>query len=414
MRKLIPCFTSLFLAGLLVFMTGCAKDKTPESESIPYEETQALSETGQAEAYPEQEILSEEPAVPEEETVPAETAPADEVISAETEEIPEEPAAPVYTVDDLKVLKDEGLYSYADMVRDGEILLSLYPEYLTMDSLGTTADGREILHFIVGNPDAPVRVLINAGTHGREYITSQLVMKQMAVYLSHCREGINFGEYDYRDMWNRCAIHVVPMVNPDGISISQYGLAGIQTEEVLSGIYNIAAMDGSDLSQTYLDRWKANASGVDVNRNFDAFWEEYNDGLGHPSADHYKGEFPGSTPEAGALISLTAASGFSRTISYHAQGQLVYWNFANIEPIYDKALAFANDISSVTGYPLESNYSTVDPAGYSDWGIYRCQIPSLTVEVGSGTCPYIQDQFPQIWAENINVWEVTVISALRY
>ena len=378
----------------------------PENESVT--DVSSVFPESVSESIPD--IVSETVSEDAEETASAVVVPEEQEETSD----PEPAAEPVYSAEDLIVLQDEGMYTCDECAFDVHVLASAYADLMMLDSLGTTADGRELYHMVIGSPDADLQVFINAGTHAREYITSQLVMKQAALYLQHIREDAVYGDYPYREMWNRCAVHVVPMVNPDGISISQFGLAGIQNEDILNGIYNIAAMDGAELTAAYLDRWKANAAGTDINRNFDAYWEWYSSGPSHPSSDHYKGEYPGSSPEAAALITLTNNSHFSRTISYHSQGRLIYWNFENVDAIYDTAVTFASEISAATGYPLESNYSTVDPAGYSDWGIYRCQIPSLTVEVGSGTCPYIQDQFGQIWAENINVWEITVLSALRY
>ena len=332
---------------------------------------------------------------------------------------PSEEAAPesvpesTYTTDDLLILQDPAMYTYENMIQDTEVLLSLYPDLAAKDVIGTTADGREILHFVVGNPAAEKQIFVNGAIHAREYMTAQLVMKQMAVYLQHVRNGDSYGEYSYPDLWQSCAVHVVPMVNPDGVAISQFGLGGIRNEEIVSGIQEIAAMDGADLTSEYLDKWKANATGVDLNRNFDAWWEAYADPVGHPSSDHYKGEYPGSEPESAALIVLTEENHFSYTISYHNQGRIIYWCFDNMDAIVDRALNWASQLSAATGYSLVNDYSIVDPAGYSDWGIYRCQIPSVTIETASGVSPYLSEQFPQVWEENRNIWEITILCALK-
>ena len=94
------------------------------------------------------------------------------------------------------------------------------------------------------------------------------------------------------------------MINPDGVSISQMGLEGCLTEETRERVLEISRLDGAQDMNAYLRRWKSNSRGVDLNRNFDALWESYNDGLGRPSADHYKGTAPGSEPEAAALAAL--------------------------------------------------------------------------------------------------------------
>lgn len=312
----------------------------------------------------------------------------------------------------LIILQDPGMYTYDNMLSDTEILKQLYPDLFTQDSIGTTADGRELVHYVVGNPHAQKQIFINGAIHAREYITFQLVMKQMCVYLALVDSNAQYGDLTYKDMWDNVQIHVVPLINPDGVQISQFGIDGIQNESVRNQVYSIADMDGASPSEYYFDHWKANAEGVDLNRNFDAYWEYY-EGTGQPSADHYKGTAPGSAPEAAALIDLTLSNNFLYTVSYHTQGHVIYWCFENMEPIYDIAASWVNQIIAQTGYSPINDFSTVDPAGYSDWAIYRLQIPSVVIEVASGESPYLSGQFQQIWAENQNIWEMTVIDAMN-
>ncbi len=312
----------------------------------------------------------------------------------------------------LLILQDYERYTYQNMLSDTEILSQLYPDLFTQDSIGTTADGRMLMHYVVGNPNAEKQIFINGAIHAREYLTFQLVMKQMVVYLQHVDQNDVWGSMSYQDMWNQVAVHVVPLVNPDGVQISQFGLEGIQTDSVREGIYQLAANDGSDVTTYYLEHWKANAGGVDLNRNFDAYWESY-EGTGYPSSDHYKGAYPGSEPEAAALIQLTEANSFLYTISYHTQGRVIYWNFENIDPVYDISLQWVNRLAAQTGYSPINDFSTVDPAGYSDWAIYRHQIPSTVIEVAYGESPYLSDQFQTVWQENLNVWEITIDEAIN-
>ena len=51
------------------------------------------------------------------------------------------------------------------------------------------------------------------------------------------------------------------MVNPDGVTISQYGPKKIRNAKLRSNLYKIA--DGVDFKI-----WKANARGIDINRNY--------------------------------------------------------------------------------------------------------------------------------------------------
>ncbi|MBQ9004389.1 MAG: hypothetical protein IJ087_21320 [Eggerthellaceae bacterium] len=308
---------------------------------------------------------------------------------------------------DLIVQGDPVLYSYEDLLSDVEAMAEGYPSWVSSDSLGVTADGREILHMVIGNPDATRRILITGGIHAREYMTTQLVMKQAAAFLEHARTDAARGATSYRSVLENTAIHVVPAVNPDGETISQYGLDGMRSQAVRDKLVSIAALDGAAPDYEYFRSWKANANGVDLNRQFDALWAEFQ-GTSHPSSDRYKGTAPGSEVESRALIDLTERERFDRTISYHTHGSVIYWYFAQTGELYDDTLAFAHDISAATGYPLDANYEALDPAGYKDWAIQSKGIPSLTIEVGVAPTPVPPEQFPTIWAQNEHVWETTL------
>ena len=306
----------------------------------------------------------------------------------------------------LIIDQNPAVYTYEDLVSDTDILKSRYASVFSADSLGETVDGRQILHFIIGDKEASRKILINGGIHAREYITCQLVMKQTVSFLEHLVSGDSYGDTSYEELLRDTAIHVICMVNPDGISISQLGLDGVQTDAVRENLSQIAQLDGASLADgTYLKRWKANANGVDLNRNFDALWDSYADPAGHPSSDHYKGTAPGCEIESAALIQLTLQEQFTRTISYHTQGDVIYWYFGQEGDLYDQTLSFANTISATTGYPLDADYQSLDPAGYKDWAIQSQGIPSLTIEVGLQDSPVPAEQFATIWAENQFVWE---------
>lgn len=315
--------------------------------------------------------------------------------------------------DHLIILQNPEKYTYEDLEQDAETLLALYPEYVTGDSLGQTADGRELCHFVIGDPQAEEKIFINGGIHGREYMTSQLVMKQMAVFLKHLSDGDSYGEESYQKLLEDRAIHVVPMVNPDGISISQLGFDGVQTEAVRMNVEKIAQLDGQSAAGNYLTRWKANGNGIDLNRNFDALWEQYRDPAGHPSSDHYKGSAPGSENESAALIHLTEQEEFTLTVSYHTQGSVIYWYFAQEGQLYQDTLSFAERISHLTGYHMDANYEALDPAGYKDWAISKKGIPSLTIEVGTETSPVPAGQFEEVWRRNEFVWEETILESKK-
>ncbi|MDE6202775.1 MAG: hypothetical protein K2G19_04795, partial [Lachnospiraceae bacterium] len=198
-----------------------------------------------------------------------------------------------------------GIYTYEEMETDLREMEETYPEYVSLDSIGKSVEGRTLYRVILGNQDAERKVLIQAGIHGREYISSQLVMKMLEYYLAYYENGYYEDEF-YKDLFYKVCFHILPMTNPDGVSISQKGEAAVSSEETVSMMrasYNrdketmIHAVDSNgDLYwcdtyanpaydryaegydeiisyEEYLSQWKANANGVDINRNFDAGWE---------------------------------------------------------------------------------------------------------------------------------------------
>lgn len=296
-------------------------------------------------------------------------------------------------------------YSYEDLQTDIQAIEAAYPGLVAVRSLGTTVDGRELYDLVVGESErAAKKVLLTAGIHAREYRTPQIVMCQAADLCAALAAGDAYNGRPYSQLMQGVAVHVVPMVNPDGISIAQFGLEGLANEEVKATAAGIASLDGASPTASYFRQWKANANGVDLNRNFDALWSQFN-GTSHPSSERYKGTAPGSEAESAALIALTQKECFDCTISYHSHGQVIYWYFAQEGALRDRTLALAEAVQAVTGYALDANYQNLDPAGYKDWAISKMSIPSLTIEVGTDDSPVPLGQLQDILRRNEYVVE---------
>lgn len=300
------------------------------------------------------------------------------------------------------------LYTYGEFQRDMAALQNNAGAVLRVDEIGQTVDGNKLYDFRVGNPAAERHLLVFGGIHAREYITAQLVMRQLVQLLSDQSTNGSYENIAVRELLSNTEIHFIPMANPDGISISQLGLEGLHTEAVRETVRQIAAKDGKALTESYLRQWKSNANGVDLNRNFDALWESYNDHLGHASADHYKGTAPECELESKALADLTRQFQFDATLSYHTQGEVIYWNFGQEGELKNMSLLLANRVSELTGYRLDGNFQALDTAGYKDWAISKLGIPSLTIEAGHGGNPVDPAQMDAIWRENRDVVPMTL------
>lgn len=299
-------------------------------------------------------------------------------------------------------------YTYENMQNDLGILARIFPEIIQIDSLGKTEDQRELYHFYIGSANAPKKILIFGGIHGREYMTSQLIMEQTTEFLMKlCRTQ----DKEYAKILEGKAIHVVPMVNPDGVTISQRGAMGIKNPDLKNLVEEIALREGGRHPQgSYFHRWKANAKGVDLNRNFDALWETCEDAVQEPSRENYKGPKPESEIESRALAELTRREEFQRTISYHSSGAVIYWDFYQQGQLRVQTWEFAKKIGEITGYVPQENTREQSSGGYKDWALLKMEIPSLTIEIGRQESPLPASCFEEIFIENRGVWEGTLMS----
>lgn len=303
----------------------------------------------------------------------------------------------------------KGYWGYDEIEAEMSRLDKEYGADTEVRTLAKTSDGRKVLLLRIGKENAAHKVFFFGAIHAREYITAPLVLWQAEELLENQKQNLSYKGILYSDLLKDTAVYVIPMVNPDGVSISRSGTAEILNDKVKEQLYEIYTLDNAVEIDEYFRLWKSNADGIDLNRQFDARWEEYNDHVGHPSSDHYKGKKIGEAAEAKALIDLTEKEKFARTVSYHTQGDVIYWYFGQTGKLREDTKRFADRISALTGYAEDSNFEKLDPAGYKDWAISKKGIPSLTIEVGSNGHPVPTEQFPSICEKNRYVIEETIL-----
>jgi len=278
-------------------------------------------------------------------------------------------------------------YTYLAMQQDMAALLAAYPDNMQLETIGTSRQGLPIPAAVIGEKDAPFQVLVQAALHGREHMTALIAMGQ-AEYL--LQKGVPEG----------VCFRIVPMSNPDGAAISQTGQGGELQRKIRQA--DIAADHAAQEEGTsYYRLWKANAYGVDLNRNFDAGWEQI-DTRPSPSREGFRGEAPFCEPESCALRDYTLLHLFSVTLSYHAMGSEIYYAFGSNSPTNETGRALGEAICRVTGYPLIPDSGT-SFGGYKDWAIEALGIPSLTLELGSRPTPLPEEEFSSLWLRNRQV-----------
>lgn len=282
-------------------------------------------------------------------------------------------------------------YTYGEMVNDINAIKRKYPEYVSVNVIGKTVDGREIHDIILGNPEASGCVMFQASVHAREYMCSQLVMKQIEYYLSNYNQKYN-GE-SYHDIFDKVCVHIVPMTNPDGVTIAQKGINGIRSKTLRKKLKKMPGISRSS-------NWKANARGVDINRQFNYKFVKGKSLKKYACYAGYGGPSPASEKESKALLYVVNTYNPKATVSYHAMGNVIFHGYKCDKKTGKKLKKLTEKIRKLTGY----SYLYSSPGqGFANYLNKKKHIPSTTVEIGMYTTPVPISQFATVWKQNKNV-----------
>ena len=286
------------------------------------------------------------------------------------------------------IVKITEAYTYERMQADLLALQAKYPNTVKLASAGKSENGKELYVLTLGDTQSKKRVLVQASIHAREHMTTLLVMAQTEYMLA---KGLPTG----------VCFDVFPMLNPDGVQIAQGSYSqGFRTiyDDVKNRNATSASMDA------YAKLWKANGKGIDLNRNFDA---GFGKGalVNYPASERYAGKTPLDQAESKAIAEYANRYTWHATLSYHAYGSLIYWNYGN-SATNVACWELGNVIASVTNYPLTGT-ADLDAGGFRDWMIEKKGVPSMTIEVGTRDCPLPVEEFYTIWLRNRNVLYAT-------
>ncbi len=303
-----------------------------------------------------------------------------------------------YSHGHLKDIEIVEQYTYDMMCEDIELLESKYKDCFASKPIAATADKRFIYELIVGNGNASKHVVVYAGMCGSEHMTSLLAMKQIEHYLY---------EYDkHNDIFKDTAVHVFPMVNPDGVTLSQFGDEGINEQEYRDSVrrwyFRDIALRVNTLGKPdYYSKWNANLKGVDIYYNFPYKWEEFQGNI-VPGSELYKGSFSLSEEESNALYKQIKKIMPVAVIGYHASGEEILWNFGQTGEVYTKSYTLFEKINKLTGY--KESKETIE-SGFDAWIINEWNIPAVMIKVGT-KAPLDTDEFDGIWSDIRDLWEV--------
>ena len=274
-------------------------------------------------------------------------------------------------------------------------ILQLQEEGLEIFNVGQSVLGKNILATHIGEYSGP-QIIIQAGIHSREWITSLLLVEQ-ARYL-HNNQLVTQG-----------GIYFVFLTNPDGVEIAMDGIEVVDCE--ITRNYLISANNGSlDFS-----KYKANINLVDLNTNFDANWGQGAQNVFCPAPENFVGFYPNSEREVQNLINLTLKNKPLMTISYHSKGNVIFYGFeGQNEHDINRDRQIGEQLSALTGYPLV--FTENSTGGYKDWSINTLKIPAYTIEVGDEDLehPLQPETLPEIYLRNRDVPLTALNLAIEY
>ncbi len=276
-------------------------------------------------------------------------------------------------------------------------LLVRYP-FLKTETIGNSVMGKPL--YALGFGAGPYQVLYNGAHHGNEWITSSLLLLFLERLCIAYTTGGSIGGVQAQALYSGSSIWTVPMVNPDGVDLACGMLnSGPFYQQALS-------FSKSAASVAFPAGWKANINGVDLNLQYPAGWEnakkiKFSQGYTAPGPRDYVGEAPLSQPESRAMADFTQRLDPALTLSYHSQGQVIYWKYLDIEPPGARALAI--QFSILSGYTAEDTPYASGFAGYKDWFIQDYNRPGFTIEVGLGENPLPITQLPEIYRANAGI-----------
>lgn len=303
-----------------------------------------------------------------------------------------------------RIVPTDMTYSYRILIMNLEALQRKYP-FLETFYYGESVLGKRLPYIKLGNGSNTV--FYSASIHANEWINSVVFMKFVEDFCEAYVNNQNLRGYNVREIFENSTIYLAPMLNPDGIDL----VTGVISQSLP------AYRDAVEISRDYPSipfpsGWKANIRGVDLNLQFPAEWEEarrvkFAQGFTSPAPRDFVGFGPLTEPEALSAYNFTLENDFRLILTYHTQGEVIFWRYLNYEP--EEAERIGQQFANVSGYQLINEVETNSYAGYRDWFISTYRRPGYTVETGSGVNPLPISQFNKIYEDNI---EILLLGAL--
>lgn len=253
-------------------------------------------------------------------------------------------------------------YDYRTMVQYLGELCVRYPN-LELGYLGTSILDRPIPVVTVGQDKRSRGVLYLGGLHGTDLLTPGALLQFLAEYAESLRQGRRMYNVNLPYLFENRTIHVVPMLNPDGYEIRRYGAEDDVVRERL-----LRQNGGNDFR-----KWRGNARGVDLWRNFTESPERPGDEE-KVCPEGTAGLSPESEPEVAALCNyLRIYDEIESVLTLHTTGKDIRCSSGDCCPARSRTLARL--LSRMTGGTVET---VSEPDGtLTDWFIRERNKPAF-------------------------------------
>lgn len=282
---------------------------------------------------------------------------------------------------------------YSELMEKINELQALHDE-INVAYIGQSVFGRAIPIITLGDKMATKSVLYVSTHHASENICTGVLLNFVEEYLNAYERYAQLYGINLRYLFKMRKIYVVPMLNPDGV---EYRLKGIDKDNPI-GERILAYNGGDDFSA-----WSANARGVDLNHNYNAYFEEYKEiekerGITNGKTK-YSGEYPESEPEVASLVNFIRynAEELEGILTLHTQGEEFYYKSKGVTP--PRAEYLSGIISRMTGYKSSTAHKESGMGGLTDWFIKEYNKPSFTLECGKGKNPLPPSQIVSIYSK---------------
>ena len=259
-------------------------------------------------------------------------------------------------------------------------LSSQYPDIMSLESYGTTYEGRELwLVKISDHVDLEEKepgVLLMGAHHGNELPSYEALL----FFIQYVLENYTTNDR-VRTVVDTTQIFVFPMVNPDGV---EYSLTTQEWRKNREPNYDSA---GTIISY-----------GVDLNRNYGFHWDRLElfpnlygaRWVTSPDSWNYRGEAAFSEKETTAVKTFVEQHLINISISYHSYGEFLTYPWTDNSgrtPDEEQFVSVGEGICHINQYELYGTQNTLIPRpggtlGTSENWLYGTQgILSYTLEL---------------------------------